>query len=112
MRRLAAVAVVAVALLLAAVAWELHAVNSRLGVIVAILDPAAPAGGRPVAAPAAETREQRIERRARELRETSDETAEVWRRILANDRRASSATIAPSQTPAAPAGRSRAPQVR
>ena len=102
MRAFLAVMSVVLALLLGVIALELHQVNQHLAWVSAPIKGVASLGepvmvnGRP------ETREERIARRARDIQESSDEAAEVMRRVLTGAPAAGSAKSRPSPTPASP----------
>lgn len=93
---LAALAVVWT-LLLGLIAFQLQAINTNLEWLSAPNRALAAAKATASAPARVETREQRIERRVHELREASDESAEVMRRVLEANHADKSPTVKPSR---------------
>lgn len=97
MRALVATLAVVWTLLLGAVALELYRIDRSLAWISAPVRGLAVSGSPASPAAASETREQRIDRKAREINATADETRDVLTRSLELQPPAKSAPALPSR---------------
>lgn len=93
---LAALAVVWT-LLLGTIAFQLRQINEHLSWVSGPIRGLAAIGREAEAQAKTETREQRIERRVREMTEGQDEQTEILSRVLTGDRPRKSPTAKPSR---------------
>lgn len=97
MRGFTAAVVVFWSLLLSSIAWELYRIDQSLTHLSAPMRNLATVSTTNVSAHPGETREQRIERRARDQREAIDEATAVFKRSLELSLEDKAATARPSR---------------
>lgn len=100
MRAFFAVMAVVIAALLVTIAVELHRINDNLTWVSGPIKALAAIGATSTTPDTPEARERRIAERARAIRESADESAEVMRRVLTDPPKNAAAKSRPSPKPA------------